>query len=251
MVNEDKEKKKKARQLKAREEVLEKHPQLVQINHPARILIVGKSQSGKTTLAVDVIKALIPQVDEVWMCSPTYKFQPTFDPIRDDVKLFHSNLNVVLRTLKANLRDGIANEKHVTGKKMETKRLLILDDVSYEQALNTGNKGFLNSLFYNAVWWNISVVVICHKVANVGGGIRENLEHLILFQTVVNKEQEAIYDNWGGVFTQNKKAFLEFFKVMISDKVKENAEERPFIYVNLQKGGQIYYKFNERITINS
>lgn len=240
---------KKKRQQTTASKILSEHPVMQDIKHPCRTLIVGKSQSGKTTLAMDVIQVLIPQVDEVWICSPTYRHQPTYKPIREQVTIYHQSLIVILRTLKKIMIHAVANDKHVEGEKVEVKRLLVLDDVSYEKDLNTGSKGILNSLFYNAVWWNMSLVVICHGVVNVGKGIRENLEHLILFQTVVGAEKEAIYETWGGYFADTKKEFMKFFKQEITLKVKENPEERPFIYVNLRTG-KVYYKFKEELQIN-
>ena len=47
------------------------------MTHPCRIVIVGRSQSGKTTLAMDIIQYLIPQVDEVCILKKEWRRLPS------------------------------------------------------------------------------------------------------------------------------------------------------------------------------
>src|SRR6185436_19471849 len=44
------------------------YPVFELIKHPCRVLIFGRSQSGKTTLAVKLIQWLLPQVDQAIIC---------------------------------------------------------------------------------------------------------------------------------------------------------------------------------------
>ena len=54
--------------------------------HPSRVVISGKSRSGKTTKIVDLaMQCYIPMVKNVFVVSPTYRMQTTFDAIRQFV----------------------------------------------------------------------------------------------------------------------------------------------------------------------
>ena len=182
------------------------------------------------------------------MCSPTFAMQKTWDPIRGDVTLHHDSLEVILKTLMGKIKDYVGDESHKEGDPIPTKRLLILDDVSYEKALNQGNKGALNALCYNCVWWNITLVVICHKLVNVGAGMRENSEHLVLLNNQNMQEVKKIYDSYG--ITKTQKELISLYNQLIWEPIRTGEDEHPFIYVNFKEGGAVYNKFNEKLNIS-
>lgn len=221
------------------------YPAIKLLVHPYRLLIVGKSQSGKTTLGIKCAEYLIPQVDEVYVVSPTFEFQHTWDPIRESVTLAHDSPAVVFDALKATFTNSIGHEDHKMGEKIELKRLLILDDVSYERTLNQGNKGAFNSFAYNAVHWNLSILCIIHKTSNIGAGMKENCDGLILFNTVNLTEVDKIHDCYGVVKT--KKQMNSLFEQFIWDPIQKGEDAHPFLFVDLKHGGLVYYKLKERL----
>jgi hypothetical protein len=230
------------------QEILDSNPAMSLIKHPSRILTVGKSQSGKTTKAMELIEYLIPQVDEVIVCSPTYNFQPTWNPIRSKVSFEHSSLDVVLTYIAKLIDKSQASTDKEVGEKMDKRRLVILDDVSFEKSLNLGNKGLFNGLCYNAVWWNMTLVTIVHKMSNVGAGMKENLEYLLAFNSVNKKEMEKLYDHFG--FTKTKKDMENLFETQIHQTIKSGKDKYPFFFYNLKDGGKLYYKFDEELLLN-
>lgn len=227
------------------EKLEQEYPAIKLLQHPYRLLIIGKSQSGKTTLGVKCIEYLIPQVDEVYVVSPTYEFQETWAPIREYVTLYHDSTATIFETLKSTISNSIGHEDAVIGQRIETKRLLILDDVSYEKNLNQGNKGTFNSFAYNAVHWNLSLVVIVHKTSNIGAGMKENCDGLILFNTINLKEVDNIYENYGIVRT--RKQMYSLFEQFIWNKIQQGEDLHPFLFVDLKHGGLVYGKLKERL----
>lgn len=227
--------------LKELKQIETTYPKITEINHPSRVLVIGRSQSGKTTLAVKLIKRLIAQVDEVYVCSPTYNYQETWNDIRHEVTLAHESAPVMLQVIKQKLDQYDADESGTVGNKIPVKRLIIFDDVSYEKSLNErSGKGTLNGLQYNAVWMNISIVTIVHETKNIGSGTRTSTDFLIMFRCINQEEEEVLFKTFG--VTRTKKEFFELFKVLIHDVLAKERDRHPFISVNYKNGGKISYK---------
>ena len=220
------------------------NPAIKLIKHPSRTLIIGKAGSGKTTVGVNIVQWLRPQVDELVICSPTFEFQPTWDPVRKSTTLYHDSVDVILKLLKDQIVHAIGDDKHKIGRRIDKRRLIVFDDVSYEKAINQGNKGFFNALAYNARHWNISLLVMCHKIANVGAGMRENLQFLVLFNTINRTELEKMYLNFG--ITLTKKALIHLFNKTIWEKIESEEDKYPFLFVDVEHG-KVYFKFQYRI----
>lgn len=179
------------------------------------------------------------------MVSPTFEFQPTWAPIRKYVKLYHDSPDAVFNALYKSIKNSIGDENHKLGTKVETRRLLICDDVSYEKALNQGNKGVFNSFAYNAVWWNLSMLVLVHKTTNIGAGMKENCDALIIFN-VINKEYKALYDTFG--ITKSQRSFNELMHQLIITPIQQETNLHPFIFVII-KNGMLFYNLSERLML--
>lgn len=251
-----------------------------EIKHPTRVLIIGRSLSGKTTLGVQLVAHLMNQVDECIVCSPTYERQPTWDKLRPFVTVNHDNLETVLSIVYTKIKNTTQDDKkkkedsengqgkwsfldmisaepvkpstNNVAKKaspIATRRLLVMDDVSYERALNEGNKGIFNGLCYNARWWNISILVICHKCSNIGAGMKENLDHLFIFNTVNHKERKALHENYG--ITPSLKELEGVHRTYFHIPIQKGTNRYPFIYVNFEEGGISYYMMKERLCLNN
>lgn len=216
------------------------------IKHPYRLLVIGKAQSGKTTQAVKCIEYLIPQVEEVYVASPTFEYQPTWDPIRKYVTGYHDSAVEVITGIRRAISNHFGDEGHKLGTKLPVKRLLICDDVSYEKALNEGNKGIFNALAFNATWWNLSMVVIVHKTSNVGAGIKENCEGLILFN-IMHKEYKNLFDTFG--VTRNLKEFSNLIQKELVARITSDEDAHPFLFVDLKHGGKLYFKMKEQLAL--
>lgn len=222
------------------------YPAMSLIKHPYRLLVIGQSQSGKTTFAVQVIEYLIPQVDEVYIASPTYEFQPTFNPIRKKVTIAHESPEDLFKALYKSIANAWGDEEdHKAGTKVPVKRLLIIDDCSYMKVLNEGNKGTLNGFAYNAVWWNLSILCIVHKAANIGAGMKENCDGLAIFN-VIHKEMKPLFDTFG--ITKNYKQFVAMMHKFIKEKIERDEDQYPFLFYVL-KSSKLYFKLQEQLIL--
>ena len=236
----------KDKQHKLEEEAKVDQVAMEKIKHPCRVLIVGKSQSGKTTLGVKLACHLAKSVDEVIICSKTYQFQDTWRPLKKKVTLWHDSVGAILKAINTKIKDSISDDDHKEGTKVEVKRLLIFDDVSGEKHLNAGGKGIFPDLIYNAVWYNLTIMVICHRMYNVTPAMRENVEYLIILN-LQPKEQQKAFDEFG--ITKSKTLFFDLFNKEITDNIQSGKERYPFLFVDFKAGGLVYFKFRERITL--
>lgn len=211
-------------------------------------MIFGRSQSGKTTFAVKLIQCLLPQVDQAIICSPTYKFQEVWNPIRSQIDISHQNPDIILKMENRVITREIGDEEeqHEVGKKPKTKRLLIFDDVSFERIMNQGNKGWLNSLAYNAVWYNMSIVIIAHMISNVGAGMRTNSEFLFLFNPQTKTEQENIWKTFGISRTKHELEML--VQKLLLAPIQSGENKHPFLMIKLGTI-EIFYNAKEKLNI--
>jgi hypothetical protein len=219
------------------EEIRQRHPAIVNIRHPSRTLVMGKSQSGKTTMAVEIACHLLPSVKHLVICSPTFNLQPTWKPLKRKADLTCdclANLAPILQRFINSLNGESC--------------LLVLDDVSGERALNTGSSGPLSQIAYNAIWLNLSIVVVCHRISNVNSGIRENLEHLILFQTISDPEKKKLSEHFS--VTSRKEDFLALYNTLVTDRVL-NGNPHAFMYICFKGGVNIYLDFQQRINVST
>jgi GTPase SAR1 family protein len=195
---------------------------------------MGKSQSGKTTLAVKIASWIIPKVEQVIVCSATIALQPTWNRIKPSINFSFESFDLFLTSvLKILLED-----------EYKKKTLIILDDVSFEKRLNEGSKGIISQLAYNAIWYNITMIVVCHKASNISAGFRENVEHLILFQTIDSDELEKLAKFFS--ITGKKKDLIELYKAVVV-RACMNGEPHTFLYICFKDGISIYKNFTHSI----
>lgn len=205
--------------------------------HPMRMLICGKSQTGKTTLAVKIIKHMASQVERIIIISPTFDLQPTWDPVRELIKEddVYTKTGIVFKALRYQLEA----QKY-------RKTLLVLDDVSSERDLNQGAKGHFNWLVYNAVWINLSIICIAHSLSSVSTGLRQNLEHLMMFLTTRPKEIDKLAEEFN--VTGDKKSMKELYKTAVL-KPLQAGDPHSFLYIYLGSPPEFYRKFEAKLSI--
>lgn len=228
-------KKKSRRENKEVRRIIEQHPAIANISHPSRTLVLGKSQSGKTTLAVNLIKKLQTEVDETWVCSPTFDKQDTWKNVHAD--MVFTDLSIGLKELDEYIENDNAN----------SRILFVMDDVSFEGSLNAGAKGLLAKFAYNARWMNLTFVVICHKMSAVSNAVKENAEHLILFNTQTSSEISKMANTFD--ITGKPKDFLYLFQSYVKQPILDQTDLHPFLYVCYKEGTTLYNKFKEKLML--
>lgn len=212
------------------------------IKHPFRAMVVGKSQSGKTTFAVRLVMHMRNKVERVIIVSPTYSLQPTWQPVKkyvDDTLIFESGERYT------NTYDDI--RKIITKDRSKVKTLLVMDDLSSEKSLNPGSKGSLSWLVYNAVWLNLSIIVIAHRLSSVTLAIRENLEHLFVFTLINVNEIKKLAQEFN--ITGDQELMKELYTLAVARPVI-NGDSHSFLYVRLSSPPAFFRTMDHKLLVN-
>jgi hypothetical protein len=199
------------------------------------MLIVGKSQSGKTTKGVEVVKHMLSYVHNVVVVAPTFEMQHTWDDVRKHV----TNNFITGDGMYEKIRGDLEEEGYPPS-------LLVIDDVSAEKSLNQGTKGGLNWLIYNAVWINLSIIVIAHKLSSVSSGLKENLEHVLFFTTTRPKEVKAIAEEFN--ITGDVKSMRLLYEHAVSSPMR-SGDPHSFLYVDMGSPPRYFRKFEALINL--
>jgi hypothetical protein len=155
---------------------------------PLRLLVCGKSGSGKSNL---IQKKIIPAIGkhfhQILVFSPTILVQSQWQKIRQLNKKVVLDLDISASHLKDVLQ-GIKQEVSAP-KGRQKKFLVILDDVT--QLLLT-NAPIVVEFITTARHYNVSYVLASHKFKAVPPLVRANLDMFIFFQVTTNTEKIAI-----------------------------------------------------------
>lgn len=206
-----------------------------------RMLIVGKSQSGKTTLATKVVDFMLPQVNKVFVICPTFNMQPTWKGVKDKIDTDQVYTSGEMYTnayekIKANV---MANYK-------DQRTMLIIDDVSAEGSLNRGGKGDLAWLVYNAVWVNLTIICVAHKLSSITPALRENLEHLVVFTLLNPQEVKKLADEIN--ITGDRQLMYTLYATAVIEPTK-GGDPHSFLYVKQTSPPEFYRTFEFRINV--
>jgi hypothetical protein len=160
------------------------------LNHPFRLMVSGRTLSGKTTTTVKFIKYMLKKSkwQRILLVCPTAA-QDTFNPIR----------TLILKVFDSPSEDTYDLIYRLCSPKSEKKlspvrTLLIVDDCSADGSTNKGRKGAFSRLANNARWLNLSMIVISQNMSSISPAFRDNAEGLMLFHTMNKKERQYILD---------------------------------------------------------
>lgn len=132
--------------------------------------------------------------------SSTADLQNTYAPL----KPFMHKDRIYAMASKTNIIDFW---QKLEKEKFKRRALLLIDDQSSESAINTGGKGPFAWLVFNAVWANLSILAVTHRPTAISSAMRENLEHVIIFEQSNNRLRESVEKEFNPLST--KKAFKE------------------------------------------
>ncbi len=175
------------------------------LKHPFRALITGKSQSGKTTLAVDLlVNRVIPQVDRLIVVVASFWTQDTFKPLWQLTKVNKGEDTARLipkRDLFAELTPDVLRfiQKQLHEKAADERVAIFIDDQAGSHSVHLGRKGVFATIANNAVWQNSSVIVLTQNLTSISPSFRDNVEGLIAFQTIKLAEFKLLkseYNMW-------------------------------------------------------
>lgn len=177
MTNQRRRQKKSLRNKRNRRQALPKA--LLHNRHPFRLLVTGRSKSGKTTQVVQMIMKL--WVWEHW--DDLYIFCPTYD--QSAYNRLRPYITKHFKTLSNEAMFKISKRN----KANKRRTLIIIDDCSNQQELHEhGRKGIFDELCNNGRHYNISIIVVTQNIKSISPSLRENAEGLMIFQSLNKPE---------------------------------------------------------------
>lgn len=192
------------------------------MKHPSRSLVLGASNSGKTTFLVDLLKNyLIKDFEQVIIFSPSFNEQETYDDIRDYVT--KSYKTITKRRLKKLLKD--------LKKANYPQTLIIIDDQSHAHSVHGGQKGIFAELVDTARWINVSIIVCAHSLTSYSTALRGNLEHLFLFYQSNQNQRKQVHKEF---MKMTSKQFKDLYTKYVINR------NRGFIHFDLRPPVTIY-----------
>lgn len=214
-------------------------------NLPMRLMIVGKSGSGKTSALVSLLldKRYYNKDfkgDNIYIFSPMqndHKMELLIDkksiPM---INIYNQFDDDILNELYNNLVEQFKTEKELKKKKISNK-LVILDDLSFDGSLRNGNYNSVARLMMNGRKHGISVIVTAQYMSHILPSCRFNANSLILFN-MNEKELDLVADeqNYSGMPKRK-------FKDLIRSQLNEAHDHIIINYTNNRKSG-IYLNSN-------
>lgn len=210
---------------------------------PARICIVGKTGTGKTSTLTSMLTD-----DNFYNKDFLGRNIYLFSPMQNDYKMEYliNKKNIPDFNVYTELDDGLLGllyDKLCEEFKTEsiindkvTNKLIIIDDFSYSGELRKGLFNMVNKVFMNGRKNLISIIVTSQYYTHIAPACRTNASGLILY-TMNDKELEKVSDE--NNYLDNKKMFKnmvkslcferhDFFVINYSNKRKEG------LYLNSQ-----------------
>lgn len=185
-------------------------------NLPMRLLIIGKSGSGKSSIIGNLLlihykKDIDPE--NIFIFSGSLEGDMKLKTMIEHLDIPKSNLfktydEAILEELYAFLQDEF-NES-IDNKKKPTQKLIIFDDLSFSGKLKgRKDENMINKIFMNGRKFCISCIVTAQKYSDISTGARENASGVILFKNS-NKQLELIESDMN--YLENKKQFMQMVK---------------------------------------
>ncbi len=219
-------------------------------NHPARVMFVGASNSGKTTLALNLLKNeayFRRYFDVIHVFSPTYHLDRAWRPLDEWTKDNRKEKSTDSLLIPHTEYDMDDLQKICDGQKQmvlelgraHTKVLFLFDDsIGNNELMN--NKNFLQ-LFFSGRHANASVWICTQKYNRVPLAARTQVSNLFIFKCN-NKECKSLSEDWdAGLESKVFKRILNFC----------TDEDHGFCHINMQTQPRQWFRkgLNELIAL--
>jgi GTPase SAR1 family protein len=231
------------------------HPDLLQ--PPFTLLLVGPKGSGKSNVILRLIygnskkrgcttdnkhyKYYRHFFDKIYVFSPTWALDPKMQRCKiPDEQIFEDedDYEEVLQTIVEGQMEDIKED----GKDEADHVLLIFSDLAGTKMFSN-NRSILNKIAFNHRHLKVSSIVDSQSLRQINSSFRSNLSGIMLFAGITNRlEIKKVQDEFLGKYTE--KEGREILQYTFKD------DPYAFLYINFQKRGKLYKKFNE-LTIHA
>lgn len=202
------------------------------LEHPFRLIIAGRSHSGKTTLLLNL---LMKQEYYNRYFDDVYMFCPTYDS--NQWNLIKFNRGHVMRTYSEKRLLRILNEN----KKRQRRILIIFSDCGAQDIKKPGNyRNPLDDAQMNARHYNCSFIFEAQNLASLSTPTRQNADGVVVYETTNSVEVDELYKYYG---CGDRNQFRRILRLA----TKENYS---FLFIYRQGPKQHYFvKFHSLIKI--
>lgn len=170
---------------------------------PFRLLVVGRTQSGKTHLTMSWLlhPLFFGRMKPLYIISPTIHLQRNsrfMDALKDRLRHTHGKAMIyrefterVLRSIFYDIAQHLkAARKQFEGEDLRRflnvyKPLIFVDDCLSQQGVyTTSRKGLFAQLCTNAAEVEVSLIFITQSISGIEPSLRDNINALVLLKTV-------------------------------------------------------------------
>jgi hypothetical protein len=186
---------------------------------PFRLLVVGKSQSGKSNIAVNLLlqedNRLYKNVfdgEDIYIFSPSARSDYKLKTLIEEKEIPKNNIfgnfdEDVIEALYELVKDEY--EEAIADGRKPTPKLFIFDDMSAGGNLKAKTHGIIAKIFMNGRHIMLSSMITAQKYSDIPTSARENATGAIFF-SCSNKQLELIENDFN--YLKNKNGFREMFR---------------------------------------
>ena len=176
---------------------------------PFRILVSGKSQSGKGVLTVNAVTNFWKDCFEaVYVFASTVHVDTTWQTIahhahrhlgqgRKDQFLFNDFDETALGEIMERQKANIAKQKKDPDIKKLKGILIIIDDLSHHSGLHKHSTGILSMLMTLGRHYGISLWCNVHSINSLGSLARRQASAIIVFSIANSREYDSLREQYG------------------------------------------------------
>jgi energy-coupling factor transporter ATP-binding protein EcfA2 len=164
-------------------------------NPTTRILITGRSKSGKTTLALAIAcRLIIPYMNRVILVCPSSVSQSAFQCLLEHVHEKDRHVTNASNELFQSILDSVRQEWNDS--KRQKRTLLFLDDIAGDSCTNQGRKGAFANLINESNHIGLSIIGIFQQAAACSNVFRDNAEDIIIFPPARKEDMKKVSEEF-------------------------------------------------------
>lgn len=160
------------------------------------ILMVGKRNTGKSTLVVDVLKHFRDSVPCAVVVSGSESGNGFYAQYIPKIMIHHEyDEDIIQKTI---VRQKKITRRYNAGEKVNPHTLLILDDIAYDKAIYRQKS--IREMIYNGRHFNLTVIIAVQYLVDIPADVRTNIDLIFGLRENILSNKERLYKFFYGIF---------------------------------------------------
>lgn len=172
------------------------------------ILAVGKRNTGKSTLIVDILNQYRPIIPCAVCISGSEDGNGFYKKFIPDIMIYSEYDPEILRRLIK--RQRAITKRYQAGENVNPNCLLILDDVAFDKSIFRSRE--IRRLVYNGRHCHVTLIIAAQFLVDIPPDIRTNIDLIFALRENIRANQERLYKFFFGIFSD----FYTFTQALIS-----------------------------------